>query len=299
MSVKWIATLCAAALTAGIVTGLRAAEPAPATPTTAAATTAPVDPVKLIGIQLKSSDDSEQQEAIAKIKEMLDAQPAKAVGPLRGSWLKILFDAKHYAEVLDFGSRIIAISPYDLGVIETSLGLRIQTLLIQGKNEEALADAKRLFNVSSMRGTTNSVLMVSQCLNAVHPKDREVLKRYRREQIAGAKTDNAATRPAPDTLMLANVIVSGQEYENLASQMTGEDYRSLIGRGNLLLLAGKPQDAWDFFERAYSMANEKDLPAATENLARCMKAQDGTVGRANAWIISLRPPMISSNDEKK
>ena len=45
----------------------------------------------------------------------------------------------------------------------------------------------------------------------------------------------------------------------------------------------------DFFERAYSVCNDDRLAPATENIARCMRAIDGSIGRSNAWILSLRP----------
>ena len=68
----------------------------------------------------------------------------------------------------------------------------------------------------------------------------------------------------------------------------------LYGCGEIMGIAARPVNderykARDAFERAYAISADKELPAATESLARAMKAKDGTVGRANAWILSLRP----------
>jgi hypothetical protein len=38
----------------------------------------------------------------------------------------------------------------------------------------------------------------------------------------------------------------------------------------------------------YALAGA-DLVEASESLARCLKAEDGTIGRANAYVMSLRP----------
>jgi len=53
---------------------------------------------------------------------------------------------------------------------------------------------------------------------------------------------------------------------------------------------GQPKDAQVIFERAYALAKPEDIKGASESIARCMKAEDGTVGRANAWAASIRPP---------
>jgi hypothetical protein len=43
------------------------------------------------------------------------------------------------------------------------------------------------------------------------------------------------------------------------------------------------------FEHAYILATGADLRIATESIARCIKAEDGTIGRANAWVLPIRP----------
>jgi len=77
--------------------------------------------------------------------------------------------------------------------------------------------------------------------------------------------------------------VDGSPYAAAIQQYTGADYGSLLSLGDLLLLADRAKEAQPVFERAYAVAGEKDLAAATESIARCMRAEDGAIGRANAW----------------
>jgi hypothetical protein len=65
-------------------------------------------------------------------------------------------------------------------------------------------------------------------------------------------------------------------------------YPQLTRRGNLLLFVDRPAEARDAFERALKLANEAQRAAAIENVARAIRAEDGAVGRANAYILSLR-----------
>lgn len=261
------------------------------------------DPVIVaIGDGLKG-DASAQDQAIAEIRELLRSQPQKAVGQLRGGWqgggwLKTMMDARRYAEVAEFSQQAIIGSASDVPAVEQLLSSRIQALLAANKSAEALAVAKQLFNFSSMKGTSSAILVVSQCLNAAHPDDREVLKRFRQEQIRGAQPP-ATTQPGENQetaqTVLTQIALDSKPYDEAIRVLTAEDYRTLVTRGNLLLLAGRNTEAWETFERAYSLAGDKDLAPASENLARCMKAQDGAIGRANAWIASIRPkPQVSS-----
>jgi hypothetical protein len=59
--------------------------------------------------------------------------------------------------------------------------------------------------------------------------------------------------------------------------------------GDLLLLADRPKEARAAFEKAYTLASDKDLATASESIARCMRAEDGSIGRANAWVLSICP----------
>ena len=257
----------------------------------------PPDPVVIrITDALKQADPAAQQEAIASIRSMLQTQPQKAVEKLRGGWLKSMLEAQRFQEVIELSQPTILGSAGDTGQLEGILTCRAQALVALDKNAEALSVAKQLYNVASMKGTSNAILVVCQCLNAVHPDDRDVLKRFRQEQVEGAKPTASITRPSEKRkTMLTDIPIDAKPYEAALRLMTGEDYRTLNSRANLMLLSGRTDEAWELLERAYSLANDRDLGTASENLARCMKAHDGTIGRANTWIASIRPkPMAAS-----
>jgi tetratricopeptide (TPR) repeat protein len=242
---------------------------------------------------LKEGDAATGKAAAAQIHEALQANP-KTVSALRAA-VKKFTDMGFHQEVVDLTTAGILAAPQDTIQVEHLQSTRVTALLAQGKNEEALAAAKQLFNVSTLKSTSNSILQVCQCLNAAYPTDRTILKRYRQEQMDGSVSDG--TKPKPESeLTLGKVKIDGEVYAKAADAITGENYIALLSRGNLLLLAGRPNEAWEPLERAYSMASEKELPAASEGLARCMKAQDGTIGRANAWVLSLRPKKAPAGD---
>ncbi len=106
---------------------------------------------------------------------------------------------------------------------------------------------------------------------------------------AGDQAGISVRKPVAGGSALAGIKVDPAIYAApaAAGKPRAEDYRSLLAAENLLLLAHQPAAARPLFERAYSLANDHDLPAATENLARCMKAEDGNITRANAWLEAL------------
>jgi len=275
-------------------------------PPSASATTQSIDAVAAVGgvpdavaqiaDRLRSDDPKDQGEAVDQIREMLRTDQQHAVGLIRSSWLKRLMQLQRYDDVADLSLLTILASPADTYGVEQLQTYRVQAFLAAGKAPEALAAARQLFDVSTLKGTADAVRTVCECLNALHPGDRSLLRRYRQEQIDGSRTTSTPAAANPSSLTLSAIQIDPTPYAPAIRAITAEDYRSLVGEGNLLLLAGNSKDAWDVFERAYTMASDKDLAAASENLARCMKAQDGTIGRANAFVLSIRPKAQLASD---
>jgi hypothetical protein len=67
------------------------------------------------------------------------------------------------------------------------------------------------------------------------------------------------------------------------------DYRGLYGTGNLLLLSGRIKEAHDAFMRVYKIAPPGELKYASEGIAKLIKAEDGGLGKANQFVMSIRP----------
>jgi tetratricopeptide (TPR) repeat protein len=270
-----------------------------------AATARSSQPADPIGQQINSKDATQIAQAVANIWDKLHAASADdrkaAVQGLarQGHWLAALMKAERYDDVARLSQEATVTLPWNVSVVEYLQSYRVRALLKMGKPQEALAVAKGLFNVCRMKSTASVFELHVDCLKAAHPGDEAVIDRFRSEQTAGsALTDQRSTSNAQlSTLngiglrssVLDGIKMDGSAYDAAIQQYAGEDYGSLVSRGNLLLLADRPKEARAAFEKAYALASDKDLATATESIARCMRAEDGTIGRANAWVMSIRP----------
>ncbi len=241
-----------------------------------------------INEQLASTDPAVRQQAVEAIRQRMRTRTL-AESRLQ---LRNLLTAKMYKEVADLSLEGILSFPGDTRSVEAVLQLRIKALLSLGQADQAMAESKSLFNISSMIGTSEAILAVAECLNVAKAADVELFNRFREEQMAGATLPTTIPAngiiPPRKCLVLAAIKVNSKVYDDVLLKMTGEDPATLMARGNLLLMADRVKEARAIFERMYSLASA-DLIEASEALARCMKAEDGTVGRANAWILSIRP----------
>ena len=281
-----------------------AAQPAAVAPAVAAPK--PVAPgeqaVARINELFKQDEATTREQAVTLIRSMLQSDPPRAISQLCATWLKVLADTKRYEDLADLAQHCIEPCAAETATLDQLLIYRVQALLALNKNLEALPVAKQLFDVATMKGTSCAILTLGQCLNAAYPDDGEILKKFRREQVEGARAPAATTTPADATAssVLAGIKLDPKPYDVAIRQLTALDYLTLVKRGNLMLLAGRNQEAWDTFELAYSLADGNNMVGPSENLARCMKAQDGSIGRANAWVVSIRPkPKAASLSDVK
>lgn len=239
--------------------------------------------------QFSSPDPAARQQAAEALKQRLSTP--RGLSELRSTTLKQIAATGQHKEIVDLCQELLIPAAADTRTLEAILQTRIKSLLALGRADDALVDAKRLFNVSSMLGTSEAILTFAQCLNASKPNDPATFNKFREEQMAGATTQpafNTSPDIAKKSTILQAVKVEPKPYLDAAVKITGEDAPSLLMRGNLLLLADDVKSAREVFERLYSLSSS-DLSEASEALARCMKAEDGTIGRANTWILSIRP----------
>lgn len=244
-----------------------------------------------------ASEDAEVRKgAIEHFKERIASQPARVLD-LRAQAFKALQTGKHFDEAIDLAWYGTVTVPHDTRALEGFAQARVRALLAAGKADEALQAAKSLFNVSTMQGTSEAILLVAETLNAARPKDKESFNKFREEQMAGAAApageggapESVRTAKGARSTVLESIKVDPAKYEAALSKMTGEDYQSLMGRGNLLLMADRVAEAREVFERMYSLATASELVEASEALARTIRAEDGTIGRANAWVSAIKP----------
>lgn len=258
--------------------------------------------------QLASKDAAQHKLAVEAIRARLRL---RGLYELRSTWLKPMMANQQYQEVADLALEGILASPWETRSVEQVLQMRIKALLALGKTQQALSEAKGLFNVASMAGTSEAILVMAECLNAMHPTDPTRFNTFRQEQMDGANWPAAAATTRPSTppgapnatasgpaaiaaqaglkcTVLQQIQANAALYEETLKKLTGEDAQLLMGRGNLLLLCDRVKEAKVIFERLYSLSGS-DVTEASEALARIMKAEDGTVGRANAWVLAIRP----------
>jgi len=171
------------------------------------------------------------------------------------------------------------------------LQMQIRALMAAGRGMEALAVAKSLYNYVSMRNTSVAIDLVGQALTAAHKDQPGLGKKFRLQQMEGPSTNAIPDAIAKTPSMLADVKVDAKPYEPaIAGQLKVDNVTlgTLKTLANLYLLADQPKKAEELFRRIYEMADQANLSAAIEGIARSYRAQDGNIARANAYIIAER-----------
>jgi hypothetical protein len=248
-----------------------------------------------IGTELASSKAADSSKAVAAINDLISKDAYQCRLMLRNRWLPVLMARKRYQVVADMAQLEILNNPDSTNNVNILQSLRVQALLAAGKDNRALAAAKSLFNVATMQNTANAIMLVAQCLAATSANGPQQVALFRQQQEAGAKLPAGNGKPVT-CAVLANIEVHATAYLAAARKQPNQRIEDLVGKGNLMLLADKPKQARIDFDQAYSMAwNNQWLAAVSERIAASIKAQDGTVGRANAWVLSIRPDAMTNN----
>ena len=142
-----------------------------------------------------------------------------------------------------------------------------------------------------MQNTSLAIEMVAQALTVAHPEQPGLGKKFRLQQLESASTNASVTAIAKTPSLLADVRVDAQPYAvAIASQLNVDTVtlRNLQAVGNLYLLADQPQKAEEVFRRIYELSSQANLAGAIEGIARSIRAQDGNIARANAYILAER-----------
>ena len=241
-----------------------------------------------IAAELGSAGPASVDLAEADIRNMVKYHALSCRRQLRRSWLPELMEKRQYQFVAEIARREIFNTPAWPANIQRALRFRIAALLALGQSREALAEAKSLFNECTMRNTGATLSIVARCLRAALPDGAAESRRLKREQIAGAKAPQPGTQAAT-CAVLSGIKVDAAPYLMRAWSRLGQGYYDLMGRGDLLLLADKPKAAMVCFLSAYAASEQAwQLTQAAGRIAACIKAEDGTIGRANAWVDKTR-----------
>jgi len=163
--------------------------------------------------------------------------------------------------------------------VESALNQRITALAAMQDHRRALAEAKRLFNYASMEKTSDALKILDRELQLV---DKSKVDLFHKEQEQGALPPSGQV---VKSTVLAAINVNRMEFESQANLLKNSDYPTLIKRGTLLLLADRADQGVDLFKKAVSEAKTpEERQTANTWVARAIKAEDGTIGRANEWI---------------
>jgi hypothetical protein len=224
-------------------------------------------------------------DALALITKSLQDEPEVTADQIRRSLVAALTPVKKQREAASIINLAIATGPSDSDILEGLLKQRITVLNALKDYSAALACAKSLFNASSMAHTSDAITLLDRQFLLPNMDDRTKVEQFRQEQTVGASPISPGLPARPSALM-QSIKVDAAPYEAALAKMTDDTSTKAITRHVLLLLvADKPKDALTAAKQALAIAGEaKELAAANELIARCYKAQDGTIGRANGWI---------------
>jgi hypothetical protein len=177
---------------------------------------------------------------------------------------------------------------------ETILEWRIKALLLMNKPMDALEAAKSYYNICRLKQTPRAVEVVGLCLTQANPEDTEIADRFRHEQAVQSQIGaGAATQPAdsPQALPLGaklkSVVIDAQPYEDGLAEWSGRGRRFEFQRNDadLLLAADKATEAETIFRDLFSRARtQEQIDTANEGIARSLRAEDGNLARANAYL---------------
>lgn len=241
---------------------------------------------KAIAVQLVSGDPAQVEAAVAGIREAFDKDASKAATQMAARWGMALYAAQRYDDAAAFALTGSLALHSDLGRLEMLQQLRVRSLIKAGRGAAALAAAKSLYNVAQMRNTSAAIDLVVQALVLAHPEDPAIGKKFRLEQVQGAAT-NAPPSGTPPPFLAAVKVDAGPYQETIDTQLR-RDSPYWFGLGNLYLLADQSKKAEAAFQQFMDWAKLPELGPAMEGVARSIRAQDGTVGRANRWILEQR-----------
>jgi hypothetical protein len=262
---------------------------------------------QLLGQQLADSDDSVRQSAIEALREIAADHPEGLASPLRRTWLKAMAKAGFNDDIVQMTQKAILLSPGSQLALEAMFRARIYALIALGRKDDALADARRYYNVCALDETGRAVDLLVAAMKAKFGDDAEArIDEFRTRQIAAADATEEppptqpTTAPSGGTVqadfaagsnvvdqMILSIPVDDGAYMTEAAKWKA-NHRQPLGYGNLLLMAGHADEAYTYYTGLLEAARtDKELAAALERQSASMRAQDGNLARAQGRLRRL------------
>ena len=259
------------------------------------------DATRQQGYRMSEALESGNAATADEVLALADAQPDMVVYFL-DSWPSSLRKMKRYDVVHKLADVVLQQRPYAWPEAADAQRLRAATLLEEGKFDQALAEAKRNFNLCILARTDDAVALIALAMRGQDPKSEPVITTLVAEQtpahgpartlatdLQPASPQSSATQPAGG--VIGAIAVDAKPFADaLAGDIGKNDFANWFGHGNLLLLSGKPGEAKAWFRKiadADGMSTQQ-LTRAIEGVARCLRAEDGNPARANAFVAELQ-----------
>ncbi len=238
-----------------------------------------------IAVARQLGDRNSRPAAVAFISKKLQTDAHHNVGQLYMYWLEPLMKQHAYGLVESLAMQGILGDPGNTDAVDRLMFFRISALLKAGHDKQALRNAKSLFNVCTLYHTKIALTLLQQCLDKVYGHNPAILRRFISQQITGAKMP-VADEPITRCGILAAITINAKAYQARLAQLKGTDNRTLSAKANVLLLAGKPRAALRCLREVAAMAgNRQQFILDESDVCRAIKAEDGTIGRANAHLL--------------
>ncbi|HUB26911.1 MAG TPA: hypothetical protein VL992_15910 [Tepidisphaeraceae bacterium] len=243
------------------------------------------DAMEAVTSELSSGDEAAVEQAIEQIHVWLDHRHVSY--NLWYKWIPALMQDGKYQEAADLAMEGMLDRPEVAAMTELTTW-RTRAFLAMNQPQLALAAARSNYNVCDLNHTQNAIDLVGLCLAACNPGDDEIIRRFRNEQ-AVASEENQDPGTQPSNPLLAIVIDATPYKAALRKYSVRTVFKDRVSYGNLLLAAGRCGEAEKVYRDLYKLAATQDeMNTAVEGIARSLRAEDGTLGRANAWLAELQ-----------
>jgi hypothetical protein len=267
-----------------------------------------IDPDKLLGEQILSTDSSVREQAITDIRQRVADHPEAIGGLLRKYWLAPMAKAGFNDDIVIMTQTAVLADPNSVLTFEPMLRGRVYALIALGRKDEALADARRFYNVCGLDQTGRAVDLLAAAMEARFGDEAQAkIRQFRmRQMTAAVATDEpppASSTTAPTSSddadasnsnpnaadqMILSIPVDDKLYMAEADKWKN-DRRHLTAYGNLLLMAGHADEAYAYFTDLLNRAKtDKELTYALERQSAAMRAQDGNLARAQSRLRRLQ-----------
>jgi len=235
-----------------------------------------------VGTDIASELNSGQDAAIADAERQIRENFASGTTPyaLWRNWLPSLMNTHHYQQAADLSIEIAVQRPA-VETIVPLLEFRVKALLALNRDKEALGAAKSYYNVCALKDTGAALDLIEKCL-----KDKDEVFRFRAEQATASRAAANGAGNAPTNSFLKSVHVDPQPYAKAFE--TWKEHPQSVEYANLLLAADRPAEAEAIFRELFKSAPAAGLPVCIEGIARSLRAEDGNVARADAWLLALQ-----------